>query len=135
MDAVPESFHDLFEKRTFAHVTTMNPDGTPQATPVWIDHDADTGRLLVNTERHRRKAKNVERNPSVAVSMTDPENAYRYCSVTGEVEAVTAEGARDHIDALARRYLGEDEYPTPVESERVILEIRPDDVSVSDVSD
>ncbi|WP_435095657.1 PPOX class F420-dependent oxidoreductase [Halarchaeum sp. P4] len=135
MEQIPEAFHDLFEKRTIAHLTTMNPDGTPQATPVWIGYDPDEGDLLINTERHRRKARNAKRTPDVAVSMTDPENPYRFLSVTGEVESVSAEGAREHIDELARRYLGEEEYPTPVESERVILRIRPTDVNASDVSD
>lgn len=124
----PEEYRDLFEKRTFAHVTTVNPDGTPQTTPVWVDYDAETDRVLVNTERHRRKAKNAERDPDVSVSMTDPDDSYRFCSVTGTVEEITTEGAADHIDELARRYLGEDEYPTPVQSERVILRIRPDEV-------
>lgn len=128
MPEIPESYHDLFEKETFAHVTTLNEDGGPHTTPVWIDYDADADRLLVNTERHRRKARNVENDPRVAVSMTDPENPYRFLSVTGEVEAVTTEGAREHIDALARRYMGEDEYPQPIESERIVLRIRPDEV-------
>ena len=128
MPEIPEAYHDLFEKRTFAHVVTMASDGTPHATPVWIDYDADGDRLLVNTERHRRKARNVADDPTVAVSMTDPEDPYRYLSVTGEVEEVTTEGARDHIDELAGRYLDEEEYPTPVESERVVLRIRPDEV-------
>ena len=128
MPSIPEAYHDLFEKPTFAHVTTMRPDGRPHATPVWIDYDAGNDHLLVNTERHRRKAKNVEQDPTVAVSMTDPDNDYRFLSVTGEVDEVTTEGARDHIDALARRYMGEDEYPNPIETERIVLRIRPDDV-------
>jgi len=128
MATIPEQYHDLFETATFAHVTTMLPDGRPHTTPVWVDYDADGDRLLVNTERHRRKAKNVDRDPTVSVSMTDPEDPYRFLSVTGEVDAVTTEGARDHIDELAGRYMGEDEYPQPIQSERVILRIRADDV-------
>ncbi|MDS0281631.1 PPOX class F420-dependent oxidoreductase [Haloarcula onubensis] len=128
MATIPEQYHDLFEKATFAHVTTMLPDGRPHTTPVWVDYDADDDRLLVNTERHRRKAKNVDRDPTVSVSMTDPDDPYRFLSVTGEVDAVTTEGARDHIDELAGRYMGEAEYPQPIQSERVVLRIRPDDV-------
>jgi len=128
MASIPEAFHDLFEKATLAHVTTMFPDGRPHTTPVWIDYDADADRLLVNTERHRRKARNVDENPAVAVSMTDPDNPYRFLSVTGEVEDVTTDGAREHIDELAERYMGESEYPNPIQSERVILRIRADDV-------
>lgn len=82
-------------------------------------------RILVNTERHRRKAKNA-----VAVSMTDPDDPYRYLSVAGEVEGITTEGAREHIETLAQRYVG-GEYPSEIESERVILRIRPDRVMSS----
>lgn len=128
MPEIPESYHDLFEKKTFAHVTTLTEDGDPHTTPVWVDYDADADRVLVNTERHRRKARNVEDDPRVSVSMTDPENPYRFLSVTGEVDEVTTEGAREHIDALAKRYMGEDEYPQPIESERIVLRIRPDEV-------
>lgn len=128
MSEIPDEYHDLFETETFAHVVTMNLEGTPHSTPVWIDYDADGDRLLVNTERHRRKAQNVSEDPTVAVSMTDPQDPYRFLSVTGEVEAVTTEGAREHIDELARRYTDEDEYPQPIESERIVLRIRPDEV-------
>lgn len=126
MATIPEQYHDLFETATFAHVTTMLPGGRPHTTPVWVDYDDD--RLLVNTERHRRKAKNVDRDPTVSVSMTDPEDPYRFLSVTGEVDEVTTEGAREHIDELAMRYMGAEEYPQPIQSERIILRIRADDV-------
>jgi PPOX class probable F420-dependent enzyme len=132
MPDVPEAYHDLFEKPTVAHLVTMLPDGRPHSTPIWIDYDAGTDRLLVNTERERRKARNVSRDPTVAVSMTDPDDPYRFLSVTGEVESVTTDGAREHIDELAGRYLGESEYPNPVQSERIILRIRPEDVYTSD---
>jgi len=128
MTDIPSEFHDLFEKATFAHLVTLAGDGMPHVTPVWVGYDADAGRLLVNTERHRKKAKNVERDPRVAASMTDPDNPYRYVSVRGEVEDITSEGAREHIDELAYRYMGEEEYPNPIESERIILRVRPDDV-------
>ena len=128
MPVVPSEYHDLFEKATFAHVTTMLPNDTPHTTPVWIGYDADDDRILVNTERGRRKAKNVERDPTVSVSMLDPENPYRFLSVTGEVEEITTEGAREHIDELAHRYTGEDEYQNPIQTERIILRIRPEEV-------
>jgi len=128
MPVVPSEYHDLFEKATFAHVTTMLPNDTPHTTPVWIGYDADDDRILVNTERGRRKAKNVERDPTVSVSMLDPDNPYRFLSVTGEVEEITTEGAREHIDELARRYTGEDEYQNPIQTERVILRIRPEEI-------
>jgi len=133
MASIPAAFEDLFKKETFAHLTTMTADGEPHTTPVWIDYDADDDLILVNTERGRRKERNVARDPTVSVSMIDPDNPYRFLSVTGVVESTTTEGARDHIDALAQRYLGEDEYPTPVETERVILRIRAEEVITGDV--
>jgi PPOX class probable F420-dependent enzyme len=129
MPSIPEEFQDLFEKRTFAHVGTLLPNGAPHVTPVWVDYDADADRLLVNTERGRRKERNVRSDPRVGVSMVDPEDPYRMLSVIGEVDAITTEGAREHIDELARRYMDVDEYPNPIETERVILEIRPDEVT------
>ncbi|WP_265110264.1 PPOX class F420-dependent oxidoreductase [Halosolutus halophilus] len=129
MASIPDDFQDLFEKETFAHVSTLLPDGAPHVTPVWIDYDADADRLLVNTERDRRKEKNARNDPRVAVSMTDPDNPYRMLSVTGEVDELTTEGAREHIDELAQRYMGEEEYPNPIETERVIISIRPETVS------
>ena len=128
MSDIPEEYHDLFEKETFAHVVTLSPADEPHATPVWVDYDPEDDRILVNTERHRRKTRNVEQNPAVSVSMTDPEKPYRFLSVTGEVDEVTTEGAREQIDELAGRYIGESEYPQPIESERVVLRIRPDEV-------
>ena len=125
MASIPADVHDLFEKATFAHFATMTPMGYPHVTPVWVDYDAETGHVLVNTERDRRKTKNVEANPNVGVSMTDPDNPYRFLSVFGDVEEITTDGARAHIDVLAKRYTGEDEYPNPIESERVVLRIRP----------
>ena len=128
MAAIPEKFHDLFEKKTFAHVATLTEEGLPHVTAVWIDYDEDDDRLLVNTERGRRKERNVKMNPSVGVSMIDPDNPYRNLSVIGEVEEITTEGARDHIDELTQRYMGEDEYPMPIQTERVILRIQADEV-------
>lgn len=132
MGSIPDDFQDLFEKQTFAHVTTLLPDETLHSTPVWIDYDPDTDRLLINTERDRRKEKNARNDPRVAVSMTDPDNPYRMLSVTGEIDEITTDGARGHIDELAKRYTGEDEYPNPIETERVIISIKPMEVRYFD---
>lgn len=131
MAAIPAEYHDLFEKATFAHLVTMTSDEKPHSTPVWIDYDPDRERLLVNTERGRRKERNVSRDPTVALSMTDPDNAYRFLSVTGEVDEMTTDGAREHIDELTMRYMGQEDYPNPIETERVILRIRADEVITS----
>jgi PPOX class probable F420-dependent enzyme len=132
MATIPESFHDLFDRRTFAHVTTLMPDGAPQTTPVWVDYDETTGEVLVNTARGRRKEKNLRHDDRVAVSMTDPEDGYRYLAVRGTA-TVTTEGAVEHIDTLAQRYIGVDEYPHHDEEdgERVIIRIAPESVAHS----
>lgn len=129
MASIPDDFRNLFEKKTFAHLATLMPDGSPQATPVWVDYDAESDRLLVNTERGRQKAENVQGDGRVAVSMTDPDNPYRMLSVRGEVADVTTDGAREHIDELTKRYMGEDEYPNPIETERIVLTIAPEHVT------
>jgi PPOX class probable F420-dependent enzyme len=125
MVAIPDDYHDLFEKPTFAHLGTLMPSGVPHVTPVWVDYDPEREYVLVNTERGRQKAHNVSENPAVGVSMCDPEDPYRYLSVIGEVAEMTTDGARAHIDALSRRYVGTD-YQNPIETERVLLRIRPD---------
>ena len=131
MAEIPSDFHDLFERQTFAHVTTLTPDGDPHTTPVWIDYDAEANRVLVNTERGRRKERNVVADPRVSVSMLDPDDPYRYLSVTGEVTEVTTEGALEHIEQLSLRYTGEAEYPGTIRTERVVLRVRPDEVLTS----
>lgn len=125
MVAISAEYHDLFEKSTFAHFGTVLPSGTPHVTPVWVDYDEADERLLVNTERGRQKERNVQREPGVGISMLDPDDPYRYLSVVGEVTEITTDGARDHIDTLSQRYVGTD-YQNPIETERVILRIRPD---------
>lgn len=122
---IPDAVIDLFERETFAHFGTVMPDGTPQITPVWIDHDDDD--ILVNTAQGRQKERNVARNPRVGLCVLDPADPYRYVSVRGRVVEVTTEGAVEHIDALARRYMDVDEYPHHGEERgpRVIIRVRP----------
>lgn len=132
MESIPKSFDDLFERETFANFATLMADSTPQVTPVWIDKD-DDGYLLVNTARTRQKERNVERDPKVGLCIMDPDDSYRYLSVRGEVVEVTEDGAVEHIDQLARRYMGKEEYPHHGEEAgpRVIIRIRPDRVVTS----
>jgi len=131
MAELPTDATDLFEKPTFAHVSTLLPDGAPHTAPVWIDYDADANRILVKTERDRREGKNVRADPRVSVSMTDPDDPYRMLSVTGEVDELTTDGAREHADELAGRYTGTAEYPSPIQTERVVMRIRPDQIRYS----
>lgn len=128
---IPESHVDIFESEAFAHLSTVMPDGTPHTTPVWVDH-RDREVVLVNTARGRQKERNIRRNPKVGLSVTAPDDPYRYVSVRGEATLVE-EGAVDHIDSLAQRYMDVDEYPHHGEESgpRVIVEIPTDTVVTS----
>ena len=127
-DVIPENYKDLFDKKAFGSLATVMPDGTPQVTPVWIDYDGT--HLLVNSARGRRKDKNMERNPAVALSILDPDNPYRYLEVRGRVVEITEEGADKHIDKMAKKYLDKDAYPWKrPEETRVLYKIEPIRVS------
>ena len=117
--SIPEKYQDLFEKKAFANLATVMPDGTPQVTPVWVDFDGN--HVLVNSARGRQKDKNMERNPAVSLSIMDPENPYRYLEVRGRVAEITEEGAEEHIDKMAKKYMGLDKYPLRAPGERRVL--------------
>jgi PPOX class probable F420-dependent enzyme len=129
MTSIPEEFHELFEKETYAHVATMTPEDMPHVTPVWVDYDAEADRLLMNTERERRKEKNLSNDSRIGVSMVDPDDPYRHLSIIGEVDEMTEDGAREHIDELSQRYTGDD-YQPEIQTKRVLVKIRPDEVIV-----
>ncbi len=106
---IPDEFLDLFQKKTFAHLATIMPDGTPHVTTVYVDYD---GRhILVNSARGRIKDRNMEERRDVAIQIPDPDNSDRYVAVRGPVVEITEEGADEHLDRLARRYLDKDAYP------------------------
>lgn len=113
-----------FQKPNFGHLATLNPDGSPHVTPVWID--VDNEHILVNTAKGRHKVQNMQRDPRVAVEVPEQENPYSMLSVNGEVVEMTEKGADEHIDELTMKYLGKDKYPfrQPGE-ERLIIKIRP----------
>jgi PPOX class probable F420-dependent enzyme len=122
---IPDSHLDLFKKKAFAHLATLMPNGQPQVTPVWVDYD---GRyVLFNTAEGRQKDKNLQRDGRVALSIADPENPYRYLEVRGRVAERTHNGADEHIDAMAKKYLGKDKYPFSQPGEvRVIYKVEPE---------
>ena len=125
---IPKDFLDLFEKRAFAHLATIMPDGTPQVTPVWVDYDGEF--ILVNSARGRQKDRNISRNPAVALSIQDPDDPYRYVQVRGSVVKITTLGADAHIDKLMKKYTGQDHYPWKKPGEvRVIYKIMPEKVA------
>jgi PPOX class probable F420-dependent enzyme len=123
-EAIPEKYKDLFEKKAFANLATVMPNGSPQVTPVWVDYDGNY--VLVNSARGRQKDKNMKQNSTVALSILDPDNPYRYLEVRGNVAEITEEGAAEHIDKMAKKYMGVEKYPYRQEGEvRVLYKIEP----------
>ena len=123
--AIPDKYRDLFNKRAFASLGTLMPDGHPQVTPVWVDLDGDY--VIFNSAKGRQKDRNVRRDPRVALAIIDPDNPYRYLEIRGRVVEITEEGADANIDKLAKKYLGVDKYPYRQGNEtRVIYKIQPE---------
>lgn len=125
-----DDVRDKLGEANFWHLVTLNEDGAPTTTPVWVD--VDDGHVIVNTAIGRRKERNVRRDPRVALSTTDKENPYSWTEIRGRVvEFVEGEQADDSINRLAKKYLGEDVYPFRQPGEqRVILRIEPTQVIV-----
>ena len=126
---IPDKYLPILkQKKAFAHLATVMPDGSPQVTPVWFDYR--DGKFIVNTARGRVKDKNMSKNARVALSILDPDNPYSHVAVRGTISNVTEEGADASIDALAKKYLGQDKYPFRQPGEvRVIYEIEPSSIS------
>ena len=125
MAGIPQQYLDLITtKKAFAHLATVMKDGSPQVTPVWLDYT--DGVIRVNTARGRVKARNLKVGSRVALSVQDPDNAYRYVQIRGRIVKESEQGANAHIDSLAKKYLGVDIYPNhnPAET-RVIYYIEP----------
>ncbi|HVX22980.1 MAG TPA: PPOX class F420-dependent oxidoreductase [Acidimicrobiales bacterium] len=124
-DKLSEKAQALLARPVLATLATVASDGGPQVTPLWIETDGDD--LLVNTARGRAKARNLERDHRVAVSVIDPDDPYNVVVVRGTVTDVTTDGADDHIDRLAKKYLGVDQYPMRQPGEvRLKIRIRTD---------
>jgi PPOX class probable F420-dependent enzyme len=125
MAVIPDKYLDLLtQKKTFAELATVMPDGSPQVTPVWFDYTG--GVIRVNTAKGRVKQRNMKEGSPVALSIMDPDNPYRYVQIRGKVTRMTEQGADAHIDSLAKKYLGKDKYPFAQPSEvRVTYEITP----------
>jgi len=125
MTEIPANYIDLLtEKKALANLATIQPDGSPQVTPVWFDYT--NGVLRVNTAKGRVKARNLHVGARVAMSIVDPDNDYRYIQVRGTVTKETTDGAVAHIDSLAKKYLGKDVYPWHnAKDVRVTYEITP----------
>lgn len=122
------SIRKLFEGKNLAFVSTLMKDGHPHITPTWID--IQDGHIFVNTAIGRIKQKNVSRDPRLSISIVDQNNPYDMVTVRGRVIGqITGDAADEHIDKLAKKYLGKDKYPNRAPGEkRVILKIKPERV-------
>jgi PPOX class probable F420-dependent enzyme len=127
MAAIPDEAKHLFENKDFAHVATLNRDGSPQVSAVWIGLDGDL--VTFNTAEGRLKTKNLARDERVAISITNQENPYENLILQGKVVEMTQDGADEDIDALAKRYLDADSYPFRQDGEvRTIVRIEPEKI-------
>jgi PPOX class probable F420-dependent enzyme len=119
----------LLKAKNFAHVATLRKDGSVQTAPVWVD--VQDGRPVVNSAEGRAWPRNLERDPRVTLTVQNMENPYEYVEVRGRVAERTHEGADEHIDSLAKKYMGVDSYPMRRPGEqRVIIRIEPEHVHV-----
>jgi PPOX class probable F420-dependent enzyme len=125
------SIAKLFEGKNFAFLATLMKDGTPHVTPTWADIDKSNNTILINTAKGRVKHRNISRDPRVGISVIDSSNPYHMVSVRGKViEQINGKEADEHIDKLAKKYLGKDKYPGRASGEeRLLLRIKPQHVA------
>ena len=128
-DVLSEKSRELIARPVLASLATLNPDGSPQITPLWVDLDGDD--VVFNTAQGRKKARNLERDARVAVTVIDPDDQYNVVAFQGTVTDVATAGADAHIDALAKKYLGVDTYPMRREGEvRIRVTVRTDRIAM-----
>ncbi len=122
---IPDSHRDILAKLGFAHVATIGPGGEPHSSPVWYDWDGQ--HLLFSQTKTRQKYRNVQRDPRVAVSITDPDNPYRYLEIRGTVDGIDDDEGNAFINSMAKKYMDQDVYPWPQPGdERVVVKVQPD---------
>jgi PPOX class probable F420-dependent enzyme len=122
---LPNDLVDVLHAPALCFLTTLMPDGSPQITQTWVDTDG--ANILINTVTTHQKTKNITRDARVAVAIADPTAPARYWAARGTVASSTTQGAEEHIDKLAHKYLGRP-YPQfgGQQQERVLLTISVD---------
>ena len=126
MAALTDEQAQLFLGKNYGVATTLRRDGSPHMTVVWVDWDGE--RVLFNTAEGRAKPRNLRLDPRLSVFVMDRENPFRWVSVTGTAEIVE-DGAVEHIDKLAKKYTGRDEYGVPPGEKRLIVKVRPERIN------
>ncbi|MEV6631641.1 PPOX class F420-dependent oxidoreductase [Actinoplanes sp. NPDC051470] len=127
MPDLPPELLDVLHAKAICFLTTVMPDGSPQISQTWVDTDGD--HIIINTVDTHQKNRNIERDPRVAIGISDPASPSRSWAVRGSVVAATTDHAREHIDKLSQKYLGRP-YPGwgAGDQQRVVLTIKPDRV-------
>lgn len=130
MAALKEPQRRFLDENPFVGtVTTLRPDGSPHSTIVWVD--VEDGKVSFNTALGRAKPTYLEHDPRASLLVVDPEDPYRWVSVSGRAQ-LTEQGADAQIDKLAKKYIGKDEYPwRKPEETRVKVLIEPEKVDAS----
>jgi PPOX class probable F420-dependent enzyme len=124
MTTIPDNYADLLDKKTFWHIATMGPDDEIQSSPVWGGWDGE--HFVFSLTRSRQKYENLVRNPTIAVSGTDPDDPYRYLEIRGTVVRVDDDSSNEFIDSMAKKYMGVDEYPMHRPGDhRVVMVVMP----------
>ena len=127
MALIPDSHAGILDTKALLYLGTQNKDGSPQVSPVWFGTNGDI--IEVNSAKGRLKDLNMRARSKGSIAIVDPENAYRWVGIQGTVVEITENGAEEHIDALANKYLGVDSYPNRQAGQvRVIYRIRADKV-------
>ena len=120
---------ELFQKKNLVFIATINPDGSPQLTPVWGNYNDN--HILINTAEGRIKHKNVQKDPRVAVSVVDHDNTLNMTTIRGKVVQIIPDYDYSHANELTKQYMGINEYPYRRENEkRIIIKIRPEKIFV-----
>ena len=120
---------ELFQKKNLVFIATINPDGSPQLTPVWGNYNDN--HILINTAEGRIKHKNVQKDPRVAVSVVDHDNTLNMTTIRGKVVQIIPDYDYSHANELTKQYMGISEYPYKRENEkRIIIKIKPEKIFV-----
>ncbi len=124
MSVVPDSHADLLDKMTFWHIATLGPDGHLQSSPVWGGWDGE--HFMFSLTQGRQKYANLVRNPTIALSGTDPDNPYRYLEIRGTVVRIDDDSSNAFINSMAKKYMDVDEYPFHQPGDqRVVMVVMP----------
>jgi PPOX class probable F420-dependent enzyme len=122
-----DAIKQFLERPLLAHFVTLMKDGSPQITPVWVDHDGT--HVLINTAQGRQKPRNLDRDRRVALSIATDVEPYEYLAVRGKVVDITTEGAWDHICKLSEKYTGNINYGGNPAETRIIIKVLPEKIT------